>query len=77
MSDHQIIKRATLETGRPSLIAGARRSVVPEAGKPSPEAPPRDDKGSGRHGAINSKVHNWQTYTVWVNKVRSSWDEKK
>ena len=77
MSDHQIIKRATLEPARPSLVAGARRSVAPTAGKPEAEVPPRPDKGSGRHGAINGKVNDWQSYTIWVNKVRSVWEEKK
>jgi len=38
---------------------------------------PTDSKPAGRHPAINTDLYSYRGYKTWIEKVRSTWDEKK
>jgi hypothetical protein len=44
--------------------------------KPAATAPKNADKTVNRHAAISNKLNTWRSYKHWVEKIRTTWDEK-
>ena len=53
-----------------------RRALGGGRGAVKPAAVPKD-KTSGRHAAITNNLNNWISYKKWVEKMRSTWEERQ
>jgi hypothetical protein len=39
--------------------------------------PPNDSAPSGRHSATTTDLYSYHGYKAWIQKIRSTWEEKK
>jgi hypothetical protein len=52
------------------------RSRLPKANTEVPRVDTGPVKPGNRHAAISNKLNTWRSYKSWVEKMRTTWDQK-
>lgn len=52
------------------------RRGVPKVKPDVPRVDPAPVKPGSRHAAISGKLNTWRNYKSWVEKMRTTWDNK-